>query len=333
MRIIPLPVSCNFVRSCPSYIKETHTIRLTGIIFALLFTVQIRAQNIAFYKTTETKNLYYLKFNPDKILLYKMGRYFYKEGHVPAILTTDTLVKTNINEYKGNKFSVTKTEVALRLRDTKNKDQNLELESDTAKINTELNNAYCIKSYSDLSKKINQEFELYHYSYGNGFNVWYDFQQKSINHDVFRLQTDKEIKVIYDTTALRQRVFARTFKFITENLKSADYSVLKDSLKTFPIDYASQIAYFDRSVYLMAKTQPEYFYRLLQDFPTARFLIYSAVDLDRDLVKELKRVPGYQSLKKDFLKEHRSGKVMILRTFAIYAVFGGLITWLIIAQP
>ena len=78
---------------------------------------------------------------------------------------------------------------------------------------------------------------------------------------------------------------------------------------------------------------PEYFYKLLQDFPTSKTYIYSAVDHDKELVKQLKQVQGYDDLKKEFFKDYRYGKTMPYRILGTYAIIGGLLAWLIIAQP
>jgi hypothetical protein len=83
----------------------------------------------------------------------------------------------------------------------------------------------------------------------------------------------------------------------------------------------------------MAKSNPEYFYKLLQDFPTAKTFIYSAVDRDKELVQQLKQVQGYEDLKNEFFKDYNYGKSMTYRTLGTYVIFAGLLTWLIVAQP
>jgi hypothetical protein len=44
-------------------------------------------------------------------------------------------------------------------------------------------------------------------------------------------------------------------------------------------------------------------------------------------------VQGYDDLKKEFFKDYKYGKTMPYRIFGTYAIFAGLLTWLIIAQP
>jgi hypothetical protein len=83
----------------------------------------------------------------------------------------------------------------------------------------------------------------------------------------------------------------------------------------------------------MSKANQEYFFKLLQDFPTSKKFIYFAVDQDKELIKQLKQVQGYDDLKNEFFKENKSGKTMPYRVIGTYAIIGGLLTWLIIAQP
>lgn len=215
----------------------------------------------------------------------------------------------------------------------KGKKHQTEPEEDLNKVNGELNNAYCLKSYFDLSDKLNKEFPLSHYTFRNGYYVWERHPNKTINHNRFIEQTDKEILMIYDSISRKETALIKTTNFITDNVGKANYSILKDSIRTLPIAYQSQSGYFDKSVYRMVKANPEYFYQLLQDFPTSKTFIYFAVDHDKELIKQLKQVQGYDDLKKEFLKDYKFGKSMPYKTIGIYAIFAGLLIWLIIAQP
>jgi hypothetical protein len=302
------------------------------ILFSLL-TIQLFGQTSPFYKTIGKKNFHYVEIIDDKAIVYKMGRYLDKAGTGAAITFRDTLYKNNQQEYKGTNYSIIKAEEHFKLQNDKIKTLQIEPENNIDKVNTELNNAYYLKSYFDLSDKLNKEFPLYHYTFRNGYYAWNKNTYKTINHKQFVEQTDIEIKLIYDSIRIKQANFTKTTEFITSNVKQINYSILKDSLKTLPIDYRPQNGYFDKSVYQMTKSNPEYFYKLLQDFPTSKTFIYSAVDQDKELVKQLKQIQGYDDLKKEFLKDYKFGKTMGIKTLATYAVFGGLLAWLIIAQP
>jgi hypothetical protein len=266
-----------------------------------------------------------------------MGKYFDKAsaGSGFTILLVDTLFKKNDSEFKGKFYTIFKTDKKYILLPGKNKNKKIEIENehDTAKVNADLNNAYYLKSYLNLSHKINNKFPLYHYSFRNGYSAWNKLTNKTGNRQQFIENTDMEIKNVYDSIFEKQTILTNTTNFITENAKQTDYLILKDSLKTLPVDYRPKCGYFDESVYQMVKSNPENFYKLLQDFPANKEFIYFAVDKDKELMEQLKQVTGYGVLKKEFVKERKSTKTMIYKVFGIYAICGGLLTWLIISQP
>jgi len=306
--------------------------RLSIIILTLLVSTNIFGQ-YTFLKTTRKKNLHYLELSNDNVIVYKMGRYFDKAGSGSAIILTDTLILTKENEFQGKQYSLIKIETHYILLAENGKKYETEPENDLKKVNSELNNAYFLKSYFDLSDKLNNEFPLYHYTFRNGYYAWEKHLNKTISHNEFIEQTDKKIAIIYDSISRKQVEFTKTTTFITDNVSQANYTTLKDSISTLPIDYRPQSAYFDKSVYQISKANPENFYKLLQDFPTSKKFIYFAVDQDKELIKQLKQVQGYDDLKKEFFKDYKYGKTMPYRIFGTYAIIAGLLTWLIIAQP
>jgi hypothetical protein len=307
--------------------------KLLMTILTLFVSFQISGQNVAFFKTTGKKNLHYLEFSKDNVKVYKMGSYLDVAGSGSAILLTDTLILIKENEFKGKQYSLFKNETLYTLLTDNGKKYEAVPENDLSKVNSELNNAYCLKSYFDLSDKLNNEFPLFHYTFRNGYYAWEKQPNKTISHTKYIEQTDKEIAIIYDSISKNQINFTITTNFITANAGPISYSILKDSISTLPIDYRPQSGYFDKSVYQMAKANPEYFYKLLQDFSTSKNFIYFAVDQDKELVKKLKQVQGYDDLKKEFLKDYKFGKTMPYRIIGTYAIIAGLLTWLIIAQP
>jgi len=320
----------NVVRN---YCRHYNRIKLSITILSILVSLQIYGQGSTFFKTIGKNNLHYLEFSNSYVKVYKMGSYFDKAGSGSAIILTDTLIFAKENEFKGKQYSLFKNETHYTLLADNGKKYETEPENDLNKINSELNNAYCLKSYFDISDKLSKEFSLYHYTFRNGYYAWKKKPNKTISHDKFIEQIDKEIVIIYDSISSKQASLTKTTNFITANVRQANYSVLKDSIITLPIDYRPQSGYFDKSVYQMSKANPEYFYKLLQDFPTSKKFIYFAVDQDKELIKQLKQVQGYDDFKKEFFKEYKDGKKMPYRTIGTYAIIAGLLTWLIIAQP
>lgn len=301
-------------------------------IFTLLVSFQISGQDVTFFKTIARKKLHYIEFSNDIVKVYKMGSYSDKAGSGSAIILTDTLIIAKENQFNGKLYTLIKNETHYTLLSEKGKTYEIELEDDINKVNTDLNNAYCLKSYFDLSDKLNNEFPLYHYTFRNGYYAWKNTPDKSISHKRFIEHSDKEIAIIYDSISRRQTALTKTTNFISANLTQSNYSILKDSISTLPIDYRSRSGYFDKSVYQMTKSNPEYFYKLLQDFPASKTFIYLAVGHDRELTKQLKQVQGYDDLKKAFFKNYNYGRTMPYRSIGTYAIIAGLFAWLINTQ-
>jgi hypothetical protein len=82
----------------------------------------------------------------------------------------------------------------------------------------------------------------------------------------------------------------------------------------------------------VSKRRPEYFFRIAEDFPNNRNIIFTAVEDDKKVINALKLANGNEKIKKEFFKDYKFGKTMVYRVIGTYAVFTGLITWLIVAQ-
>ena len=70
----------------------------------------------------------------------------------------------------------------------------------------------------------------------------------------------------------------------------------------------------------------------MEDFPSDKTIIYFAVDEDKELIKQLKQVQGFDKLKKEFSKEYKNNKTMGFKVISGYALLGILLTWLIVSQ-
>jgi hypothetical protein len=267
------------------------------ITFFILFTSF--GQNNTFYKTTKRQNFHYVELNNSFAIVYKMGSYLDKAGTGSAISKVDTLIKISEQDYKGNNYLLSKQSDNFYLQTSNSKKINLVIEPDFSKVNTELNNAYYLKSYFDLSDKLNKEFPLYHYTFRNGYYAWNKLTQRNISYDEFIRLTDKEIKIIYDSISNNQKQLTNTANFIKENASKINYDVLKDSLSKLPIEYCPQSCYFSKSVYQIVKVDPNNFYRILEDFPTNKIIIFFAVEDDKELVKRLKQIKNYKKIKRE----------------------------------
>ncbi len=306
----------------------------TAIIF--IFTISICfhlfGQNSTFYKTTKKQGRYYIEIANEIVKVYKMGMYLDKGGTGPAILHIDTLNKKIENEFSGKYFSLKREDSKYILKTEKGKKLNTEIINDLKSIYFTLNNAYYLKSYFDLSERINKKFPLYHYTFRNGYYAWNKLTERNYNHETFKKTTANEVMLLYDSIFKYQTTLTNTTNFLIKNSNQIDYNTIRDSLRILPIEYSSNSWYFGSAVYQISKANPQNFYKILEDFPTNKTIIYFAVDEDKKLIEQLKQVSGHENLKKEFIKEYRFGKTMPYKIIGGYAVLGGLLTWLLLSQ-
>ena len=308
---------------------------LAACILAIFVWANLSAQEPRFYKTTSKRNLHYVEASRDFAVVYKINRFYYwdRAGTGPGIVLTDTLLKVPGNQFKGSHYTLIDQSGSFILLTNENTQLTLVNEPDIARVNKELNKAFILKSYVQLSEKLNTEFPLHHFSFRNGYRAWENHTGQDIPNGEFIKRTNQETAFVYDSISKMQHRFVSTLMFVKENCRTADYGILKDSLKTLPAEYSSQSAYFSTSVYEIVNAHPANYYRLVTDFPTAQPIIYSAVSSDKNLVRLLKDVEGFDTQKKEFKKQYNSDKSMLYKIAALYAAVGGLLTWLIVAQP
>lgn len=189
-----------------------------------------------------------------------------------------------------------------------------------------------MKNLQIMSDSLHQKFPLYYYHYDHSFYQKLD-QLPYIKspHEIFAPSANKHIKAIFDSVSIIQTKFVATTNYIIDHAHQSDYSTLKDSLKKLPIEYRSRSNYFGKSVYQLSKANPNSFYRILEDFPQDKTIIYFAVEDDKELVKTLKKIEGNDLEKKKYKKELRTNTQMRITGIGMYVLVGVLITWLIVS--
>ncbi len=301
-------------------------------LFCLLSLVTCFAHTKTYYRTTKAIYLHYVVMTNETAIVYQIGSYKDKGGSGPAIIRTDTLSKFAEHEWKGNLYTIGTEGDDLLLRSNKYKEFHLEKVTDTERVNRELNHAYYLSSYFEVCRRLNKEFPLNHYSFRDAFYIWDRLDTKHYPHYDFVAYTNKENSILYDTASERQTILTRTTNFIKQNAAKLNYAQLRDSLKSLPQVYRPQSAYFHESVYAIVKANPENFYKILQDFPANKTIIYFAIDDDKELIKQIRNVNGYDRLKKEFVKDYNLGRSMPYRVFGMYALVGGLVVLLLVNQ-
>ena len=287
-----------------------------------------------FYQAGSKSQFYYVNVRDVIAIVYEMRSYIDKAGTGSSIRQEDTLSKVTGGSYVGKSASITANEeqLFLVLRGKKTKTLKLEPIKSESVTNHQLNNAYFLDSYFSMCREITQSYPLSHLSFRGGFYEWKKLENKEMDHVQFRKFVDTSIGKIKDTISqIAERNIALT-DFMTKNLKTLNYDVLKDSLTKFPADYGSRGAYYSKVINEVSKQKPEFFFRLAEDFPNDRALIFSSAGEDDETIKNFRAVEGHAEIKKVFFKERRFSKSLPYKIIGIYAVIAALVVLLISSQ-
>jgi hypothetical protein len=306
-------------------------------IFLLLLFLSASGQENAdsvLFQTQGKMRPHYVDLRGTGGKVYSMGRYLDKAGSGYSIAATDTLIIHEDGSYSGNKTKVVKENNKLYLIITGKKTSKFLLNTvkDPDLSNYNLNNAYYLDHYFKMCEELNKLYPLNHNSFRNGFWMWKEIPNKNMDYLVFRNFADKRLKEIKDSISEVQNRYVRLTNYITGNLQTPDYHLLKDSLTKLPAEYKSSSWYYGTVVNEIAKQRPEYFFRLAEDFPDNQNLIFGSIENSKQVIQGLKAVEGYGDAKKAFFKDRRFGRTMPYKIIATYAIVGGLIALLIASK-
>lgn len=296
-----------------------------------LYPGLLRGQTPAYYTAGKRTHRHYIHHTGNEVIVYRMGGYLDKAGTGPSVLSADTLYATGEGRYTGKQYT---WEPAGRQTLTEPGGRRLIAvpEADSLAVVT-LNEAYLLDQYAVLSNRLNTAFPLYHYSFRNGFTAWRREPEKNLSRSAFITRTNQSVARLYDSISRVQAALSATTAFIQANASVAAYTTLRDSLATLPAVWRSESGYFDISVRSMVTAVPEYYYKLLQDFPEATSHLYTAVSDDKELVQRIGAVPGYEEPKKALLKNYRQERRFASNIVIIYAIAAAVVAALIVAQP
>jgi len=244
----------------------------------------------------------------------------------------DTLDKQTDGFYSIPKIKVTRSDKALYLVAGVKREKKFLLDTvkDLMNANHILNNAYFHDAYFRMSNELHQAYPLYHHSFGNVCVLWQGIINKESDHLHFRTFTDCRIKTIKDSISAIQDVYTRVSAYIVQNLSALDYSTLKDSLVRLPVEYEKSSWYYGAVVNEIAKQKPETFFRIAEDFPENRDILFFAVGDEKQTLQGLKNVAGHDEMKKKFLKQRRTDKAMPYIIVGVNVVVETLLIWVII---
>lgn len=310
------------------------TIITTLFLLCYLFSAAQDAVPKTLFQTNNKMHLYYVHTNNSAAYVFEIGSYFDKAGTGYSIRNIDTLIKQSAGNYIGKTtkliYENNKSFLEIELMKTKKfllgTVKNLEV------ANRNLNNAYYLDNYFKMSEELNKTYTLNHHSFRNGFSAWKELPDKELDYLKFKEFAKKRLREIKDSISYLQDSRIKLTNSIIKNAKTVDYNTLKDSLMKLPAEFISLSGYYSKVINEVAKQKPEYFFKLAEDFPNNRILIFNSVEDDKEVVKGLKAIEGHNEIKKEFLKDKKMGKTMPYRIIGTYAAIGGLITWLILSQ-
>jgi hypothetical protein len=287
-----------------------------------------------FLQTGSKTHLYYVDMDDSAAIVYDMGKYLDKAGTGYSIKKTDTLSRQPDGSYSGYTSKIIRENNRLYLVRVDRKDRKFGIDTVpfSTVFHTNLNNAYYLDSYFRMSRDLNNAYPLYHHSFRNGFHAWKELPNKELDYVQFREFVIRHIRNIRDSISQVQVSRTALANYIIKNMGTLEYNALKDSLAKLPPEYAGQSRYYSAVINAAATQRPEYFFRLAEDFPASRSLVFSSVENNKEVFGRMKTVQGHDEIKKELFKERKFEKSMPYLAIGAYAALGGLITLLIVSQ-
>ena len=266
------------------------------------------AQDRQLFRTHGKKTHFYTDLHSERGKVYAMGGFYDVAGTGSSIRNIDIVERQSDGSYQGKYSQILREHNNLYLVSTFNKTRKYLLDTVSAQVmNNDLNNAYHLRQYTDMSVRLNNAFPLNHFTFRGSFSTWKALPAniKEMEHQLFRELTDKRFKEIEDSVTFIQREYARTADYILTHLNQMDYTALKDSLHLLPVS-AHVDRYYARIVTAVALQQPEYYLRLAEDNPDQREEIYSPITSNKAAADRIRQVQGHDAVKKEYMKERKA---------------------------
>ena len=302
------------------------------LIMLGLCSLSLLGQERTMLVTMTKAPVYYIDLTGNYALVFEMGQYYDKMGAGRIILSTDTLVKETAMLYRSQSFELrTSNSELLLVKSRRTRILPCKQLGNNSEVFGILNNAFYLAEYIDMSELLNKDYPLNHHSFRNAFDAWSAVEVKEMDYIGFREYARREIREINDSLRVEQDRYSKIKEELITNLGSMEFRVFEENVLKLPAEFKGRSWYFGTVMNEAAKIRPDLFFDLAERHPSLRSIIFSSVD--DDVARKLDQVEGHESIKKEFFKDRRFGKTMPLRALAVYAIFGGLLVWLAVAQP
>lgn len=200
----------------------------------------------------------------------------------------------------------------LVIRDTvRNKIKRIQVDTSgySAEANAKINNAYWWTNFFRLLNDFRAGFILPDFGYWEGDGLWESFGEKRDTYFRYFIPVaNARIQALRDSFTAQEKPNTRITRYLIDNIASLDYNTLKDSLTKLPSEYPYKSEYFNAVIDSVCARRPDLFFRLAEDLPDQRDVIFASADNRREIRKKLKEVAPDSPLKKEFLKGKRREK-------------------------
>lgn len=268
------------------------------------------AQDRQLFKTHGKSTLYYTDIHGERGKVYTMGRFYDAGGSGSSFRNIDTVRQQSDGSYQGQHSHIFRENGELYLVSTFDQRRKFLLDTVSSQVmNNDLNNAYHLRQYVDMSVRLNDAFPMNHFTFRGAFYTWEALptEIREMDHQLFREKTDVRFKEIEDSVTVIQREHVRRTDYILAHLKQMDYTALKDSLSLLPLS-AHVDEYYANIVTAVALEQPEYYLRLAEDNPGQREALYFIVTSNKAAADRIQQVKGHDAVKKEYMKERKTNQ-------------------------
>jgi hypothetical protein len=310
-------------------------------ILLIFFSVLASGQNNnekVFLASEGKYSKYYVEIDKNKGYVITLNSYIDKAGRYYVTTFLDTLFKSEDNNeflFIGSKSkiqSINKETNIVIIEKLQEKIKSIKLDTiyDLNSAFIDINNGIWWNVFLEMCSEINKRFPLHHYSFRNGFGYWESFTNKNENFKSFQDFANNKAKFIKDSlTFLNTPLVDLTNELLLE-IDTIKYDHLKVKLMKLPMDYKSNSWYFGKVLNALCNSRPEYFYKLVEDMPEKKEMLFRMADSDKNTRKKLKKVETDSPMKKEFIKYRRGETAFAVWGITFYtagmiAFWGGII--------
>ena len=282
------------------------------------------------------KESVYVELAEPYATVYKLGKVYDKGMYGLSINYIDTLAKqpgTTEGFYTGKRTQLSQSgnKYYLKLDKTGSKTNRpieLNLSDNIEKDYLEINKAYWMDAFVNLSTEINSQFSIQHYSF-RGYNHFDMGNQQLLPYEQFKILADKKINELRDSLVFKHSNYTSITNEVLDNFRTIDYGFLKERIEKLG-KTPDGFDYFNVIIKKVSSEKPEWFYKLAEDIPSNKELMFASV-YGSSVVKKLKAVETDSPVKKEFLKYKRKDRRFTFEAIGISIMGAALLAFALLS--